>query len=68
EHMRAALSDLMDHYVEAELKLIAQIEETGIEVSKVDPAFFGDVTSRWEEVWADQKDVIDALRAEAAAF
>ena len=68
EHMRAALSELMDHYVEAEPQLIGQIEETGIEVRKVDPAFFGDVTARWEEVWADQKDVIDALRAEAAAF
>lgn len=64
-HMSAALSDLMDHYADAEPKFIAQIRDTGIEVRDVDPAFFGDVTERWENVWSDQKDVIDALRAEA---
>lgn len=66
-HMSEALSDLMDHYADAEPKLIEKIRDTGIEVREVEPAFFGDVTGRWEDLWSGQKDVIDALRSEAGS-
>lgn len=67
-HMSEALDGLMDHYVEAEPRLVDEIRASGIEVRKLDASFFGDVTSRWEAIWAEQKDAIDALRAEASEF
>lgn len=66
--MGKALIALQDHYVEAEPKLIEQIRETGIEVRPVDRDFFGGVTQKWEDLWSEQKDVIDALRSEADAL
>lgn len=66
--MGKALIALQDQYVEAEPKLIEQIRETGIEVRPVDRDFFGGVTQKWEDLWSEQKDVIDALRSEADAL
>ena len=63
--MSNALADLMVFYAEAEPDFIAQIRETGIEVRDVDRDFFPNVVEQWEDVWSEQKPVIDALRAEA---
>lgn len=66
ELTRKHLDSLTGHYEQAEAETQASIEQAGVQVKPVGPAFFGDTLQQWEEIWLKKAPVLADLRREAA--
>jgi TRAP-type transport system periplasmic protein len=66
--MEEALDDILNEYGAAEKGWMDEIRATGIEVKDFGADKFSGIVEEWEEMWVEQKPLIDRLREEAAAL
>lgn len=67
ELMTRHLESIAATYVEAEIEYEAELRNSGIEVRKVGPEFFGAALDQWEQMWRERAPVLTRLRRLATA-
>jgi TRAP-type transport system periplasmic protein len=66
--MEETLDEILNKYGSAEKEWMERIRATGIEVKDFGADKFSGIVEQWEEMWVEQKPLIDRLREEAAAL
>ena len=66
ELMAKAVDDCLQAYVDQEAQYLAEVEKSGVTITKVGPEFFEDAVSKWNEIWEAKAPDLPALRELAA--